>query len=406
MSVINQALRDLEKRGATPLLESPRDKAEPVYHNESTEVASANRVRVAMWCFGSVCASLVASYAYYSHTDTALESGVVSAVELVDKQYIASEHSPDTQVPAVSVIEQSKVIKADTKNSELDIKSVIRNEQVAASQLANVVAIDQSSPMQEEVSKPLDSLNAVQKSDSASVEQLSSSPEVLAHPKVVKPAASPEPVSRESVSREPVKTPVAAPAPVRVSPKSLDLKTALNARRKFEAGELLVAKQLLQSFVGNNDVNQASTLELANVLFKLKHFDELDALLESKDALDQPRMRMIAGRRQLQQRNYDAAYEVLRSPLPSIERHPHYYALLASIEQKRGRYEQQIDIYHRLLNAHGDHAKWWLGTAIAWDKLKKYEHARKAYVRTQQLNLSDANLVAFVDQRLKQLRGH
>lgn len=394
VSVINQALRDLEKRGESPSFTqgissaaASEDSAASARPSLSTGALALSAALLVMLGFGAALYFLdaplseekqqVASYGQEILDESNDESSASK------EDILASSPATGSQEPfesgayklQVSVVGES-TSEPDARMSEMD-SSTVKQERPPENN-SDVLESDSEHEM---VATPI---NAVSEKTAVQIEDV----------QVVEPSqvaiASPEP----------------AKMIVKASAESLDIKNSQSARDLLNSGNSAAARAKLERFIVESEIYTASMYELAKLLVKTNDRAALDRLLNNRESFELPEMRLIAARRYVEQANIQSAGRTLESELPAIERHPHYYALLASIYQKQQRYVLQADTYRQLIDIHGDRAKWWLGIAIAWDHLKQYWPARQAYKKTQQLTLSDPKLMTFVDQRLKQLRGH
>ena len=394
VSVINQALRDLEKRGESPSFTqgissaaASEDSAASARPSLSTGALALSAALLVMLGFGAALYFLdaplseekqqVASYGQEILDESNDESSASK------EDILASSPATGSQEPfesgayklQVSVVGES-TSEPDARMSERD-SSTVKQERPPENN-SDVLESDSEHEM---VATPI---NAVSEKTAVQIEDV----------QVVEPSqvaiASPEP----------------AKMIVKASAESLDIKNSQSARDLLNSGNSAAARAKLERFIVESEIYTASMYELAKLLVKTNDRAALDRLLNNRESFELPEMRLIAARRYVEQANIQSAGRTLESELPAIERHPHYYALLASIYQKQQRYVLQADTYRQLIDIHGDRAKWWLGIAIAWDHLKQYWPARQAYKKTQQLTLSDPKLMTFVDQRLKQLRGH
>lgn len=394
VSVINQALRDLEKRGESPSFTqgissaaASEDSAASARPSLSTGALALSAALLVMLGFGAALYFLdaplseekqqVASYGQEILDESNDESSASK------EDILASSPATGSQEPfesgayklQVSVVGES-TSEPDARMSERD-SSTVKQERPPENN-SDVLESDSEHEM---VATPI---NAVSEKTAVQIEDV----------QVVEPSqvaiASPEP----------------AKVIVKASAESLDIKNSQSARDLLNSGNSAAARAKLERFIVESEIYTASMYELAKLLVKTNDRAALDRLLNNRESFELPEMRLIAARRYVEQANIQSAGRTLESELPAIERHPHYYALLASIYQKQQRYVLQADTYRQLIDIHGDRAKWWLGIAIAWDHLKQYWPARQAYKKTQQLTLSDPKLMTFVDQRLKQLRGH
>jgi len=103
------------------------------------------------------------------------------------------------------------------------------------------------------------------------------------------------------------------------------------------------------------------------------------------------------------------AQQWLLSVKPSLPDHITYYGLLAGLLSQHQAFQQASEWYQQLAQAEPTNARWWLGLAIAHQKLKDDASAQKAYYQAlsaQGLNTRSETYIHQQLQILETANGH
>ena len=215
-----------------------------------------------------------------------------------------------------------------------------------------------------------------------------------------------KPVNTSATLKEdstPKKAPKAQPKEevlkVVLSPAALDLKAASEAISLFELGKSEEAYSLLWSFVGKHKTNERTMGVLANRLLNDQRLTELSDLLANATAPLSPDLRQVKARWLLIQGKHDAAINLLELDQPDIGNKPEYYALLASLYQRNGQAGKAFEQYSQLIQSNDTVADWWAGLGIAADQLSQARQAVYAYQQALSLPGLNRALEQYVRQR-------
>ncbi|MDX1902423.1 MAG: tetratricopeptide repeat protein [Gammaproteobacteria bacterium] len=91
---------------------------------------------------------------------------------------------------------------------------------------------------------------------------------------------------------------------------------------------------------------------------------------------------------------------LLEQHAPVLEQHADYYAFLAALYQRENRFRMAAKLYQRLLEFEPYHATWWVGLGVALDAMNKHKEALRAYYQAEQGNGLTPTLSAFIDAQL------
>ena len=95
-----------------------------------------------------------------------------------------------------------------------------------------------------------------------------------------------------------------------------------------------------------------------------------------------------------------AREELLREPRPPVAEAPDLFAMLATVYQREGQYEEAARIYRELLAFRPEQAVWWMGLGIALEGTSSIDTARQAYRQALSRDGLSAGLQKYIRQRL------
>ena len=106
----------------------------------------------------------------------------------------------------------------------------------------------------------------------------------------------------------------------------------------------------------------------------------------------------------LEQNNPHLAIKVLESSAKALDVDLDYHALLAATYQRVKNHKKAIAIYLQLVKEKSSVGIWWLGLAISLEKSGKNKEALEAYQRAQKTGSLKAGLVKFTNNRVSALK--
>lgn len=131
------------------------------------------------------------------------------------------------------------------------------------------------------------------------------------------------------------------------------------------------------------------------------------AMAIAREGLDpdlaQPGLAMILARLQLEKGELDAAIETLGRTLPHASDRADYQAFLAALLQRDEKHGQAAEHYLLALQRAPQNGVWWMGLGISLQAENRKAEAQEAFKRAKASNTLSADLLAFVDARLRQL---
>ena len=149
----------------------------------------------------------------------------------------------------------------------------------------------------------------------------------------------------------------------------------------------------------------ARQLLIALLLESKRHEDAARWLQQglSQD-LNQPGLAIILARLQVEKGNVSLAIETLQRSLPHASERADYLAFLAALQQREGRHKEAADLYQRALKKNPQNALWWMGLGISLQADGRNAEALDAYNRAKSSPGLSADLVAFVEQKITHLQ--
>lgn len=141
------------------------------------------------------------------------------------------------------------------------------------------------------------------------------------------------------------------------------------------------------------------------VLLSLKRNDEAERVLQrglKRDPHDIS-FSMLLARLQVERGDVPLALETLQKTLPDADGQADYHSFVAALMQRQGRHEEALAHYRIALKLVPGNAIWLMGMGISLQAMQRNEEARAAYQRALASNSLSVQLQAFVQQKLKEL---
>lgn len=393
MSVINQMLKDLEQRQgqaspATRLVESL---------GVRTERIAANKTTIWWLVFTASMILLAASFLLSKGNSNYVVSTVPGMIIApADKPVGSPVNTPvaseSLQVAAAESVKQEKLPEPVVELSKATVQpSTPPSESITG---LSTAPIDTASP--DTVSTALRSASSA--ASPVAVSRSASSPSEASvsnasKAKSVAPEEEPEAVTSVNDIKRPAGTAQLAESRYQ---RALEY---LQVSRMDPAIEQLREAVRLQP-----DMHVAREL-LANLYLRTGRNAEAFIVLKAgMDASPQylPFAKMYA-RTLVQQGQLPAAKQVLESSLLFAGNDADYQALLAAVEQRLGDHGAAVSRYMRALEINKQQGTWWVGMGISLEALGRNAEANQAYKAARVSPGLSAELVAYVESRLKQL---
>ncbi|VAX07871.1 hypothetical protein MNBD_GAMMA25-1131 [hydrothermal vent metagenome] len=145
---------------------------------------------------------------------------------------------------------------------------------------------------------------------------------------------------------------------------------------------------------------------LAGIYIKAGRYVEAAELLEQGVNINPQHsmFRKLYARVLLEQDGLDKAVRVLEQKLPPIAQHVDYYALLAALYQRQGRHKNAVALYQNMLKENAMVGIWWIGLGISQEKLGESVAARQAYEKARASGTLAVEMIQYADNRLTALK--
>lgn len=196
-------------------------------------------------------------------------------------------------------------------------------------------------------------------------------------------------------------------APARLSGAEQAAQSYDAALRHLQRGQTAAAEAALAAALQADEEHAAARRTLAAVLAGQGRSAEAERLL-AEGVARAPRDSELAGAygRLLVSLGRDSeALPVLEAAVPANVGDGEYFALLAALYQRLGRYADSAAIYGEVLRAYPDRGVWWVGLGISLEAAGETARARDAYRRALTAAGLSSELRSYAEDRARALAG-
>lgn len=154
-------------------------------------------------------------------------------------------------------------------------------------------------------------------------------------------------------------------------------------------------------------LHHAARHALVSVLLSLQRNADAERLLQEglKREMRETSFAMLLARLQVEREEMTLALETLEKSLPYADRQPEYHAFIAALLQRQDRHKEAITHYQIALQLVPGNGIWWMGAGMSMQAVERVEDARDAYQRALATQSLSAELAAYVQSKLKELGG-
>lgn len=404
MSLINQMLQDLEKRG-----EDTQSHAASHYVQFGDVVNATNKgKRSAFWLLSLAIVAFIAVYFVVSHRSSvkpvvpvpvpvsqASHSMEAASAVSVQTRMRSSDAVPDTS-PALSELGLSLKLSTQVNTVALSVSHEV--SQVSKASLST--SASSASEMSDKTTK---NQTKQDKQDKQDLLQLKTAQ--VAVPEVI---ATTEPVSSKKVSASTALSQSSLPVTM-IKEVSVPQRAEGEYRQATvyqQQGRVSEALSALENALKLDPTHAPARQLLISLLLENKRHD--DAIRELRQGLVQDpaqlNFSMILARLLVERAKLSEAIEVLQKNLVQAQDRPDYVAFLAALQQKTGHHKEAIALYRQALRGHSQNGAWWMGLGISLQAEASVQEAIEAYKQAKQQPGLSAELHAFIDQKISQLQ--
>jgi len=178
------------------------------------------------------------------------------------------------------------------------------------------------------------------------------------------------------------------------------------AYSNFQAGQASLAEdQLRQSLQLDASYSRAREL-LAGSYIRAGRYVEAGQLLQQGLKVEPGNYHFakLYARVLMQQSKQKQALDMLTRYRPALQADQEYYALIAALYQQTKQHQKAINLYKDLLNLQSDRGIWWVGMGISLEKTGKPTEARKAYSMAKESGSLNASMRRYTDNKLAAIK--
>jgi MSHA biogenesis protein MshN len=377
MSLINQMLQDLDKRGSDAIV------AEPMYA-QIRAVNSPPSRRAWWWVF----------------LPTALLAGIL--VWLLLAQFLPNLHLRQAAMPTLAKQVTPGVL------TSAKILAVAATQTIPAPiSVPSAVPPIADLPLLLKLSSGLDNLPTAP----SSAAENNVTPVVIAKVEKISPASVDVIEKNKSTVPIPI-VKLAESAPViskfvkEITPQQQAEGEYRQATILQQQGRAADAVLMLEQTLKSDAQHTAARQTLITLLLEAKRHDDAMRWLQQWLGADRnlPGMAMILARLQVEKGLIPSAVETLQRSLPHAQDKPDFLAFMAALQQRQSHHKEAADLYREALKRMPQNAVWLMGLAISLQADGRNQEALEAYKQARGGNGLSPELLAFVEQKITQFQ--
>lgn len=407
MSLINQMLKDIDKRQGLPASSFEEDSS---FKPTMPRARGVSPARLVLWGGGLLVAVGAVGWGVYQWR----------------VQAARPQGAPAAQAKASAVPNEAPVVTAIT----------VDDKAKAASPVPEAASASKKAPETAQAAAPASARSPVKVAVAEEAKPAPKAPPTAAPAAVTAPApaasAAPKVATRTAAASAP--NPVAAPAsaaaparpvPVQASAKAAASKSApaapglvsrvISAEQRADnayreaglqarQGHVAEAQRLLRQALAEQATHQDARLYLSQLLMDEGKRAEAKSVLAEGVALKPqgPQLYVALAQAQLLSKETDAAIATLERGGPAVSDNAQYQALMAAALQQKSRHPEAVQYYIQALRQQPEASHWLVGLAVSLQATGNNQGAAEAYQRALDLGLSPT-LGQFAREKLNQL---
>lgn len=188
-----------------------------------------------------------------------------------------------------------------------------------------------------------------------------------------------------------------------LSPKALAANKITQAEKAMERNDLASAESLFEEILMLTPAHETARKQLAALWYGKKYYQDAINLLSQGIAIapKAEEMRLMSARIYYEQERTRQAYNILK-PI-KLSNSVEIQTLLANVSAELNEHESAIFSYRKLITQEPEVGRWWLGLAVSLDSLGKFVPAIDAYKQSITQNNLSTSAMQFAQQRLIEL---
>ena len=188
-----------------------------------------------------------------------------------------------------------------------------------------------------------------------------------------------------------------------LSPKALAANKITQAEKAMERNDLASAESLFEEILMLTPAHETARKQLAALWYGKKYYQDAINLLSQGIAIapQAEEMRLMSARIYYEQERTRQAYNILK-PI-NLSNSVEIQTLLANVSAELNEHESAIFSYRKLITQEPEVGRWWLGLAVSLDSLGKFVPAIDAYKKSITQNNLSTSAMQFAQQRLIEL---
>jgi MSHA biogenesis protein MshN len=426
MSLINQMLQDLEGRRS-------EGQVAGTMHGQVRAAPEPRRIHFAWWLvlgltliltgviswlWGYRTAPVAVSTAPVPRLALKLESSIETPQALMPNSQPVEAESDSTPVVAVTPLSSAKEDDSDpVSNEAVENRAQGNAASTSTAPLSRHVSAASASPVAlpipaaAQANTPLVSVPAPVRLPTPAADSSARGP-AANKAATNAPIGTSKPNPADPVSKQTGKE-TAFDIPTHVAKQIKELTPAQRADEEYRRATILIHQgrssesiAALEKALQIDPQHSVARQTLAGLLLDAKRPD--DAMRKLQDGLNvdrnDPALAMMLARLQVDKGELRPAVETLQRTLSYAAERADYQAFLAALLQREGRHKEAAEHFMVALRKSPQNGLWWMGIGISLQADNRSSEARDAFGRAKESNNLSPELLAFVNQKLNQLR--
>lgn len=178
------------------------------------------------------------------------------------------------------------------------------------------------------------------------------------------------------------------------------------ASEHFNKGQMSQAIEGFSRALAADPRHDAARQSLVGVLLNAKRAAEAERILSERlaTAPDHAGFATILARLQAERGDAEGALATLGATLPWATGNASYHATMAALHARQGQHAQAITHYQTALRLSPNAGVWWMGLGLSFQAAGRNAEAVEALQRARSGENISAELVAYVEQKIRQLQ--